>query len=437
MAKPNAIVDRVRGLSSPPEAKAAVPGKPSVVEVNFDGGRSGALELRDRRSAVWADVIDNMRVSNQSVYVEIDPQTNIITELLIPLPVRVGGMKPLADGDIEVELIVSQARHYLRRSNPDFQELSEALKRSMDENLGVLITEALNTHDIIDVRADPNPQPLAEMAAPPSASIAPSLAPITSQKAWELFNLVKSRTCCPASAASPCIPFQYPDNGCWARAHEMCRLMIESGVQPDKIWIYGDLNAPSTNYPSCTVPWGWHVAPIVQVFGSGIQVIDPSLCNSPVSEATWKGAQGDPSATLVQTNAAVFLRSRTGSVSYDDAAYTQTDKVLNRYRNKLRIRAVGSDGPPPYINCMSQPAGVQWFGTIGPNASERWYTWGWPVGWHVFWTIMPLTQCSGSPQLTWTVEVERANATQCTYWITVMNLTGDSVRFEGRYDVLK
>ena len=43
---------------------------------------------------------------------------------------------------------------------------------------------------------------------------------------------------------------------------------------------------------------------------------------------------------------------------------------------------------------------------------------------------------SGRPQLTWTVEIERANATQCTYWITVSNLTADPVKFEGRYNIL-
>ena len=184
MAKPNAIVDRIRGLSTPTETVAAVPGKPSarIIEVNFDGGRSGALELTDRKSAVWADVIDNMRLSNQSVYVEMDPQTNVITEVLVPLAVKVGSITPLADGDIDVELIVSQARHYLRRSSPDFQELSDALKRSMDENKDVLITEAPNTHDIIDVRINPNPLALPEVTMPPSVSIAPKLAPITPQK---------------------------------------------------------------------------------------------------------------------------------------------------------------------------------------------------------------------------------------------------------------
>jgi hypothetical protein len=53
----------------------------------------------------------------------------------------------------------------------------------------------------------------------------------------------------------------------------------------------------------------------------------------------------------------------------------------------------------------------------------------------MFWTVMPITPCPGGPQLTWRVQVERANATQATYWISVTNLTSSTVRFEGRYDV--
>ncbi len=42
----------------------------------------------------------------------------------------------------------------------------------------------------------------------------------------------------------------------------------------------------------------------------------------------------------------------------------------------------------------------------------------------------------GAPQLDWDTEVERADATHCTYWITVKNLTNTAVTFEGRYAVL-
>lgn len=80
--------------------------------------------------------------------------------------------------------------------------------------------------------------------------------------------------------------------------------------------------------------------------------------------------------------------------------------------------------------------GVQWTGTLGPHASHSWFTWGWPAAWHVVWYMMPTSPAPGAPELSWTVAVERANATQVTYWITVQNLTGSTVNFEGRYAVL-
>ncbi len=165
MAKPNVIVDGVRGISSPTETTAVVPGKPSVkvIEVNFNGGGSGNLELKDHRSLVWKEVLDNIRHPNQSVYVEIDPQTNVITEVLVPLSVKVGIITPLDNDDTEVELTVSHVKHYIRRSSPDFQKLSDALKKAKDEDKDVLVTEALNTHDIIDIKPNPNPMALAEV----------------------------------------------------------------------------------------------------------------------------------------------------------------------------------------------------------------------------------------------------------------------------------
>jgi hypothetical protein len=80
--------------------------------------------------------------------------------------------------------------------------------------------------------------------------------------------------------------------------------------------------------------------------------------------------------------------------------------------------------------------GVQFTGTIAPNATARWFTWGWNPNAHMVWYMMPSSPQPGNPQLDWDVAVERANATQCTYWITVKNLTAATVNFEGRYAVL-
>jgi hypothetical protein len=79
---------------------------------------------------------------------------------------------------------------------------------------------------------------------------------------------------------------------------------------------------------------------------------------------------------------------------------------------------------------------VQFTGSLGAGASNRWFTYGWPTAWHVVWYMMPTSPAPGAAELDWSVAVERADASSCTYWITVKNLTGATVNFEGRYAVL-
>jgi hypothetical protein len=79
---------------------------------------------------------------------------------------------------------------------------------------------------------------------------------------------------------------------------------------------------------------------------------------------------------------------------------------------------------------------VQFTGTLSSGQSHRWFTWGWPTTWHVVWYMMPTTPRSGAPQIEWDVEVERADNSRCTYWITVKNLTNASVSFDARYAAL-
>ena len=258
---------------------------------------------------------------------------------------------------------------------------------------------------------------------------------VTLQRAQQLFALCDAQICCPCSTPGSCIPFLYPDDGCWGRAHEMCRLMIADGAAPEKVWIQGSLNVASHNKPNCLVGWNWHVAPTLQVDINGTPetyVIDPSLFNEPVTLATWKGLQGDPSASLTPSSADIFYLF----TNLTDPTYSQTNIVLADHRTKLRLRSAGTDGPPPYISCMVAPSGTQWFALIEGHQTQLWFTWGWPASQHVLWNIMPLTPCPGGAQLTWDVAVERANTTQATYWITVKNLSADRVRFAGRFDVL-
>jgi hypothetical protein len=80
--------------------------------------------------------------------------------------------------------------------------------------------------------------------------------------------------------------------------------------------------------------------------------------------------------------------------------------------------------------------GLQFTGSLAPNQTQRWFTWGWNPSLHVIWYIMPTTPISGNPELDWDTSIERASSTGCTYWITVTNRTSSTVTFEGRYAIL-
>ena len=175
-------------------------------------------------------------------------------------------------------------------------------------------------------------------------------------RAQQIFDAMAATTCNPLTVPPPCIPFMYPDDGCWGRAHEMCRLMVGMGVWPEKVWIEAVgplLKANTRNHPQCFVYWFWHVAPTICVrrfgfafFWSQRMVVDPSLFTTPVTKATWKGAQQNPNATLTDTPWTYFREW-----GETDPTNSKTEGVLATYRLQLQLRSQSSVGPPPYANC--------------------------------------------------------------------------------------
>jgi hypothetical protein len=115
------------------------------------------LDMSVPRSAVWAEVLESLREANQPAYVEIDPATHYIVQLLCPLTVRVGAITPADDG-VQVELIISHARHYLRRGDPHYQEMLDTLRAAQKNGNELLVTETLDDHTIIDVRPAASPR---------------------------------------------------------------------------------------------------------------------------------------------------------------------------------------------------------------------------------------------------------------------------------------
>ena len=348
--------------------------------VIFRGGTS--LRIVSGEKAVgWLRVLQATQRSSRPVAVASDD--GVLSELRLPAVVSLTKLVATREGDLELHAYPSHVRHLLPRGHPEFGRLSRQIAEWLDPPVPVAIIED-DRHDIIDI--------LAYRPPPDGPDVLPRLPPFwdrlrylidiwwrwwlekwrwlcwifcwgcrcTSQaRAWQLYHLVAAKSCAPLNPQPPCIPFLYPDNGCWGRAHEMCRLMVAEGVTPAKVWIHGNLHTLTRNNPNCYVNWGWHVAPTLCVRNgfcfTETWVIDPSLFPGPVTKATWKSVQGDPSATLNDTSWTIFHWWG----NQTDPTFTQTNTVLSDHRTLLLYRStVETDpntgqlwGPPPYAHC--------------------------------------------------------------------------------------
>lgn len=307
----------------------------------------------------------------QPAYLRLDPGGDAVVEVLVPVVVRVGRLSTQPGGGLAVELVPSHARHELVAGTPRGDQMRRLLEQSLEDGTLLLVTED-DGHRIVDVRpVDPEidllpPMPLRTPLPPWYRQVlAPNwwsglldyllwwLFPVSRSKAGQVFDALALLSCEPVTVPAPCIPFRYPDDGCWGRAHEMCRLMTGMSVRSRKVWIQGWLQVATKNNPSCEVFWGWHVAPTLRVrtwwlFPIGrTYVVDPALFTQPVPQGTWQSVQNDPNSTLTGTSREIFYLW--GSVT--DPDNSQTEEVLATYRATLQARSIGPSGPPPYAHC--------------------------------------------------------------------------------------
>jgi hypothetical protein len=357
--KPKVLVGRVSSLRV--AAVSATAARKEGAVVNFASGDTAELDPKHRHADAFANIVSQAREASLPLYVEVNPRTKKIADVQIPLEGTVSSINIDTAGNAELEIQISHSIHVLRKDNPSFKRLLAAAQRAMTAGERVAVTER-QADGIIDIRPAEAPAggaPPAVTEAPPfeqaarDAAATAAATAVTPARAKQLFDMCKSKSCNPKTVPPPCIPFLYPDDGCWGRASEMCRLIIASSVQPAKIWIYGRLQARTRNNPACMVRWGWHVTATLQVQvgpRAETQAIDPSLFDAPVSLATWKSVQGDTAALLAASAANVFYRDRNGNVQYDPT-YAQTNQVLATYRLQLQLRSLSSVGPPPYKNC--------------------------------------------------------------------------------------
>lgn len=351
MAKENAVFGAITDLSRDGVTLA------ESGTVRFDPG--------EKHTDRYVALLEDLRRRKMPVYIETDPQTGFVRRIYLPNIVRVDSIRESPSGEISVTFERSHARHTVRRDAEGESLLRTLREAGKDRWLAVTVSDR---QEILDVRPYEPPFELPRLEPPPPRPTWWWLqwcwwpwrwfsrgCCVSRRRAQELFDLCAATTCDPLTVPPPCIPFMYPDDGCWGRAHEMRRLMLIAGTDSRKVWIDGWLHTPTRNHPNCFVNWGWHVAPTICVrvcrwfpFPTVRMVIDPSLFTTPVPKSTWKNLQGDPNATLTDTPGWVFSR---WNGLQPDPGYVQTNQVLATYRTQLQLRSLGPAGPPPYANC--------------------------------------------------------------------------------------
>jgi hypothetical protein len=361
MASSNVIVDYIAGLSPLVHLAFGPKSTGANATVHFKGGATCQIDPKRQNAAHVARMIDMFRHASKAAYIQTEPGTGVVTRVLQPKSVKVVSVADVPVGDrLMVELAVSHARHFVRTSNPDYAALVGELRAAQKQGTTVFVTDESKEPEIIDVRTAFSPFAGKEAggraaSAPPTAAVAMTAATVTQAQAQAMYDLVNAQSCPTNMSVPTCIPFLFPDDGCWARANEMCRLMTAAGITAGKFWIYGSLSVNTVNSPACNVQWIYHVAPFLLVdSGSGtIQtVIDPSLFPGPVSVSDWISIMQTsvPPSDLEQTDDTVYTRDQAGNVSYDPD-YSQTNADLNTYRIDFANRCTTENPPGPPYSC--------------------------------------------------------------------------------------
>lgn len=151
---------------------------------------------------------------------------------------------------------------------------------------------------------------------------------------------------------SPCIPFQYVRDGCYARAHKM-RWIITTKYRYccEKVFSFANQNndhlaVKADKWGGCCVTWWYHVAPLIRVkvkvgtlSAVLALVIDPGMFDKPVLLSTWLSAQKntacDSNANVsmysIQPGSAYWPTNYAGTTFGTDLSYANTDATLTTY----------------------------------------------------------------------------------------------------------
>lgn len=249
--------------------------------------------------------------------------------------------------------LLLQSRHH------NFNQLSELFTSAVLARRVLAVAQAPATKIITDAipsRTEAfSGERIENLRQPPRLDLKPTtLARVkTAIKSFKRAECFPTRKGLPAG--SLCVPFNFPDDGCNARAAFMCDALKKRGIASGKVFCFAGsralLTAKTGNAPCGRVSWIFHVATVVRI-GDVEFVVDPALSKVHVTIEDWKKLMsGGSGARVVVTSADVFGLDQpeerpTWAVHYDTRGARAAAELANA-RQSLSVSAKFF-GAPPY-----------------------------------------------------------------------------------------
>jgi hypothetical protein len=142
MPNPNVLLSTVSRVDQPVNRSLhdLIRG-PGGFSFDVADGRRLWLDSASPNSIGQARLLVELHRLNLLVYLEIDPATSTVKQLLIPRIGRVVAMTPANDDAFAVELNTSHARHVLPVSHPDFAAIENELRDALGSGTPIVLTD--------------------------------------------------------------------------------------------------------------------------------------------------------------------------------------------------------------------------------------------------------------------------------------------------------
>ena len=187
-----------------------------------------------------------------------------------------------------------------------------------------------------------------KLKAPPKCAVTPCPSgALTEKEAQGIFDELRRNAK---------LPFNYPVDCCFSRAHAMCRIMESKGITCRKFWLFSgnwpvspDLRPtnkagkpimfPDDSGTRQPIIWMYHVAPIVKVVKNDgtveDRIIDPSLARKPITKDEWRRIQGNRQGSYSEeSDSKAYFQNEKFHFREEDPDGSETRKQMENHRHE-------------------------------------------------------------------------------------------------------